>query len=89
VLPATLLGWRAQIRRAGQPVAETSLLPPKIGRCLFEGQEATLGFARDGGFSVIAEPAGARELEVTVEYRGTHETRYATRIVATKESGRA
>ncbi len=33
--------------------------------------------------------AGPTELEVTVEYRGSHETHYATRIVATKESGRA
>ena len=87
-VPATLLGWRALIRRAGQVVAETHLLPPEIGRCLFQGQGATLGFAR-GGLGVIVDPAGPTELEVTVEYRGTHETRYATRIVATKESGRA
>jgi hypothetical protein len=36
---------------------------------------------------VVIEPAGPTELEVTVEYRGTQETHYATRIVATKESG--
>jgi hypothetical protein len=75
------------IRRGGQVIAETDRLPPEIGRCLFQGQGATLDFAQ-GGAGVIVDPAGATELEVSIEYRGTPETRYATRIVATKESGR-
>jgi hypothetical protein len=58
-------------------------------RCLFQGQGATLGFARGGGFRAIVEPAGPTEVEVTVAYRGTYDTQYATRVEATKESGRA
>lgn len=87
-VPATLHTWQVLIRRQGQVLAETHLLPPEIGRCIFPGRDATLAFNRlpPGSFGV--EPAGPTELDVSIQYRGSHGARYTTHIVATKEPGR-
>lgn len=84
-VPATLVGWKVEVRRADQLWHEIPLSSTE--QAVFPG--TTTGFGADkstpGQYASIEAPM---QIDLIVEYRGPHDTTYTTRVIHKRANSR-